>query len=210
MLMLRVDTDLMKWAESVLAQHSRGNLRTEWLQSQSSPSCCLLSSATSTLKNPASSERKVTLTPSYSQRRPAPCLISRFVGEEKLVLWNTSDLWPQNSSVPEDLKKRLVSMANISSYMIQNLTYSDSGLYLECWSEGKVTYQENITIHVCGSIGEIRDAVAGDTWRNIIPVSSAADKLDVQWLKLDYWYEQEIWTRVFGDNTASVMDNDRW
>ncbi|KAI4815926.1 hypothetical protein KUCAC02_006049 [Chaenocephalus aceratus] len=33
------------------------------------------------------------------------CLISRCVGEEKLVLWNTSDLWPQNSSVPEDLKK---------------------------------------------------------------------------------------------------------
>ncbi|KAF3841613.1 hypothetical protein F7725_023564 [Dissostichus mawsoni] len=33
------------------------------------------------------------------------CLISRSVGEEKLVLWNTSDLWPQNSSVPEDLKQ---------------------------------------------------------------------------------------------------------
>ncbi|KAI9526527.1 hypothetical protein NQZ68_038944 [Dissostichus eleginoides] len=47
------------------------------------------------------------------------CLISRFVGEEKLVLWNTSDLWNQNSSVPEDLKQRLVSMANTSSYMIR-------------------------------------------------------------------------------------------
>ncbi|KAF3846934.1 hypothetical protein F7725_004012 [Dissostichus mawsoni] len=67
------------------------------------------------------------------------CLISRFVGEEKLVLWNTSDLWNQNSSVPEeDLKQRLVSMANTSSYMIQNLTHSDSGLYQEeCWTEGQ-------------------------------------------------------------------------
>ncbi|KAF3846913.1 hypothetical protein F7725_003991 [Dissostichus mawsoni] len=83
------------------------------------------------------------------------CLISRFVGEEKLVLWNTSDLWNQNSSVPEDLKQRLVSMANTSSYMIQNLTHSDSGLYQEeCWTEGQVTYEKKITITVCGSIDQ--------------------------------------------------------
>ncbi|XP_036974909.1 uncharacterized protein LOC119030978 [Acanthopagrus latus] len=56
------------------------------------------------------------------------CLISRFVGEEKLVLWNTSALWSQNSTVPEDLKQRLsvVTSNSISSYMIQNLTHSDS------------------------------------------------------------------------------------
>ncbi|KAF3847296.1 hypothetical protein F7725_020324 [Dissostichus mawsoni] len=126
------------------------------------------------------------------------CLISRCVGEEKLFLWNTSDLWPQNSSVPEDLKKRLVSMANISSYMIQNLTYSDSGLYqLECFFH---------VIHVCGSIGEIRDAVVIPEETLYLSCSGAADNLDVQWLKLDYRYEQEIWTRVFGDNTASIKE----
>ncbi|KAF3846912.1 hypothetical protein F7725_003990 [Dissostichus mawsoni] len=81
------------------------------------------------------------------------CLISRFVGEEKLVLWNTSNLWNQNSSVPEDLKQRLVSMANTSSYMIQNLTHSDSGLYQEeCWTEGNVTHEKHFTINVCGYI----------------------------------------------------------
>ncbi|KAF3846914.1 hypothetical protein F7725_003992 [Dissostichus mawsoni] len=119
------------------------------------------------------------------------CLISRFVGEEKLVLWNTSDLWNQNSSVPEeDLKQRLVSMANTSSYMIQNLTHSDSGLYQEeCWTEGQVTQL---------------------LWEKIdLPCRGAADNLDVQWLKQDYRYEEEIWNRVFGDNTASVMDNGR-
>ncbi|KAF3846931.1 hypothetical protein F7725_004009 [Dissostichus mawsoni] len=99
------------------------------------------------------------------------CLISRFVGEEKLVLWNTSNLWNQNSSVPEDLKQRLVSMANTSSYMIQNLTHSDSGLYQEeCWTEGNVTHEKHFTITVCGYI---------------------ADNLDVQWLKQDYRSEQE-------------------
>ncbi|KAF3846933.1 hypothetical protein F7725_004011 [Dissostichus mawsoni] len=137
------------------------------------------------------------------------CLISRFVGEEKLVLWNTSDLWNQNSSVPEDLKQRLVSMANTSSYMIQNLTHSDSGLYQEeCWTEGQVTYEKKITITVCGSIGETRfPRIDGETMD--LPCLGAADNLDVQWLKQDSRYEQEIWTRVFGDNTASVMDNDR-
>ncbi|KAL7373666.1 hypothetical protein ABVT39_012125 [Epinephelus coioides] len=69
----------------------------------------------------------------YTFKLPAntnSCLISRFVGEEKLVLWNTSDFWSNNSTVPEDLKQRLsiVSKANISSYMIHNLTHSDSVL----------------------------------------------------------------------------------
>ncbi|KAI9526517.1 hypothetical protein NQZ68_038934 [Dissostichus eleginoides] len=137
------------------------------------------------------------------------CLISRFVGEEKLVLWNTSDLWNQNSSVPEDLKQRLVSKANTSTYKIQNLIHSDSGLYQEeCWTEGQVTYEKKITITICGSIGETRfPRIDGETMD--LPCLGAADNLDVQWLKRDSRYEQEIWTRVFGDNTASVMDNDR-
>ncbi|KAI3377331.1 hypothetical protein L3Q82_008542, partial [Scortum barcoo] len=48
------------------------------------------------------------------------CLISRFVDEEKLVLWNTSDLWTKNSTVPEDLKQRLsfVNGTHFSSLMI--------------------------------------------------------------------------------------------
>ncbi|KAJ4920805.1 hypothetical protein JOQ06_015351 [Pogonophryne albipinna] len=138
------------------------------------------------------------------------CLISRCVGEEKLVLWNTSDLWPQNSSVPEDLKQRLVSVANTSTYMIQNLTRSDSGLYQEeCWTEGKVTHEKHITMTVCGSIGEISrvDGIPEGTLDLHCP--GAADHLDVQWLKQDHPSEQGTWTRVFGDNTASVMDNDR-
>ncbi|KAI9526516.1 hypothetical protein NQZ68_038933 [Dissostichus eleginoides] len=138
------------------------------------------------------------------------CLISRFVGEEKLVLVNTSDLWNQNSSVPEeDLKQRLVSMANTSTYMIQNLTHSDSGLYQEeCWTEGQVTHEKHFTITVCGYIGEIRyEYITKET--KVLPCPGAADHLDVQWLKWDHRSEQELWTRVFGDNTTSVMDNDR-
>jgi len=138
------------------------------------------------------------------------CLISRSVGEEKLVLWNTSDLWPQNSSVPEDLKQRLVSVANTSSYKINDLTHSDSGLYQEeCWTEGNVTHERNITVTVCGYIDGPWSVSMEDEETKDLPCRGAADHLDVQWLKRDYRYEQEIWTRVFGDDTASVMDNDR-
>ncbi|KAJ4923040.1 hypothetical protein JOQ06_015390 [Pogonophryne albipinna] len=138
-------------------------------------------------------------------------LISSIHSEELiLVLWNTSDLWPKNSSVTEDLKQRLVSVANTSTYMIQNLTRSDSGLYQEeCWTEGKVTHERNITMTVCGSIGEISrvDGIPEGTLDLHCP--GAADHLDGQWLKQDHPSEQGTWTRVFGDNTASVMDNDR-
>ncbi|KAI9514900.1 hypothetical protein NQZ68_029745 [Dissostichus eleginoides] len=138
------------------------------------------------------------------------CLISRSVGEGKLVLWNTSDLWPQNSSVPEDLKQRLVSMADTSSYKIQNLTHSDSGLYQEeCWTEGKVTHEKHFTVTVCGSIYGPWLEFIEDKETKDLPCPGAADHLDVQWLRRDYRYVQKIWTRVFGDNTASVMDNDR-
>ncbi|KAI9540627.1 hypothetical protein NQZ68_039000 [Dissostichus eleginoides] len=149
------------------------------------------------------------------------CLISRSVGEEKLVLVNTSDLWPQNSSVPEDLKQRLVSMADSSSYKIQNLTHSDSGLYQEeCWTEGKVTHEKHFTLTVCGlpdwllslfsfKLHLTMSEYMKDKEIKDLPCPGAADHLDVQWLKRDYRHEQEIWTRVFGDNTASVMDNDR-
>ncbi|KAI9514922.1 hypothetical protein NQZ68_029769 [Dissostichus eleginoides] len=138
------------------------------------------------------------------------CLISRSVGEEKLVLWNTSDLWPQNSSVPEDLKQRLVSMADTSSYKINDLTHSDSGLYQEeCWTEGQVTHEKHFTVTVCGSIHGPWLEFIEDKETKDLPCPGAADHLDVQWLRRDYRHEQKIWTRVFGDNTASVMDNDR-
>ncbi|XP_031149005.1 uncharacterized protein LOC116045491 [Sander lucioperca] len=137
------------------------------------------------------------------------CLISRSVGEEKLVLWNTSDLWSINSSVPEDLKQRLVSSVETSSYTILNLTHSDSGPYREeCWTEGNVTHDNNITITVCSLIISFGFTVIfGETVD--LSCEGAADNLDVQWLKRDSRYEQETWSRVFGDNMTSVMDNVR-
>ncbi|KAI4794146.1 hypothetical protein KUCAC02_032255 [Chaenocephalus aceratus] len=137
------------------------------------------------------------------------CLVSRCAGEEKLVLWNTSDLWDQNSSVPADLRQRLVSVANTSTYTIQNLTRSDSGPYREeCWTEGNVTHERHFTMTVCGSIGETRfTRMDGETMD--LPCPGAADHLEVQWLKRDSRYEQETWTRVSVDDTASVMDADR-
>uniref|UniRef100_A0A8C9YHN9 Ig-like domain-containing protein n=1 Tax=Sander lucioperca TaxID=283035 RepID=A0A8C9YHN9_SANLU len=50
-------------------------------------------------------------------------------------------------------------------------------------------------------------AILGETVD--VPCEGAADNLDVQWIKLDSRYEQETWSRVFGDNTTSVMDNVR-
>ncbi|XP_035859387.1 uncharacterized protein LOC118495482 [Sander lucioperca] len=138
------------------------------------------------------------------------CLISRSVGEEKLVLWNTSDLWSNSSSVPEHLKQRLDSDVDTSSYTILNLTHSDSGPYREeCWTEGNVTHDNNITITVCTTLthGIAISARLGEPVD--LPCEGAADNLDVQWLKQDSRYEQETWSRVFGDNTTSVMDNDR-
>ncbi|XP_035853731.1 immunoglobulin superfamily member 10-like [Sander lucioperca] len=137
------------------------------------------------------------------------CLISRSVGEEKLVLWNTSDLWSNSSSVPEHLKQRLVSSVKTSSYTILDLTHSDSGPYREeCWTEGNVTHDNNFTITVCTSIGgtAIDERLGGTV---DLPCEGAADNLDVQWLKQDSRYEQETWSRVFGDKTTSVMDNVR-
>ncbi|KAI4811645.1 hypothetical protein KUCAC02_014524, partial [Chaenocephalus aceratus] len=104
---------------SVFAQHSRGNLR-----AVSELSVLLFA----LISNIHAEELIVIQNESYSLTFELPeeagsCLISRCVGEEKLVLWNTSDLWPQNSSVPVDLKQRLFSMANMSSYMIHDLTH---------------------------------------------------------------------------------------
>ncbi|XP_042372597.1 uncharacterized protein LOC121966585, partial [Plectropomus leopardus] len=36
----------------------------------------------------------------------------------------------------------------------------------------------------------------------------ATDHQDVLWLKRDFRHKQEIWSRVFGDNETSVMDED--
>ncbi|XP_035855789.1 uncharacterized protein LOC116065602 [Sander lucioperca] len=137
------------------------------------------------------------------------CLISRSVGEEKLVLWNTSDLWSNSSSVPEDLKQRLDSTVKTSSYTILNLTHSDSGPYKEeCWTEGNVTYENNFTITVCTTT-DWSDITArlGETVD--LPCEGPADNLDIQWLKQDSIYEQQTWSRGLGDNMTSVMDNVR-
>ncbi|XP_051255075.1 uncharacterized protein LOC127362868 [Dicentrarchus labrax] len=136
------------------------------------------------------------------------CLISRFVGEEKLLLWNTSALWSENSTVPEDLKRRLSvgSVNNISSYTIQNLTHSDSSQYQEeCWTEGKVTSEKNTSITVCKTKDELKviDVSFGGTVD--LPCEGAADNLDIQWLKYDHGYK--TWTKVFEDDTTSLMDN---
>ncbi|KAI3376882.1 hypothetical protein L3Q82_000138 [Scortum barcoo] len=114
------------------------------------------------------------------------CLISRFVDEEKLVLWNTSDLWTKNSTVPEDLKQRLLffNWTHFSSLMIHNLTHSDSGQYQEeCWTEGKVTYENNIRITVCSTIGETKSIAVSLGGEVDIPCEGAADNLDIMWLK---------------------------
>ncbi|XP_035862247.1 uncharacterized protein LOC118496102 [Sander lucioperca] len=139
------------------------------------------------------------------------CLISRSVGEEKLVLWNTSDLWSNSSSVPKHLKKRLVSRVKTSSYTIRRLNHSDSGRYQEeCWTEGNVTHENNITITVCTSIGWSARGITARLGETVdVPCWGAADNLDIQWLKQDLKYEQETWSRVFGDNMTSVMDNVR-
>ncbi|KAL7399959.1 hypothetical protein ABVT39_004351 [Epinephelus coioides] len=150
---------------------------------------------------------------SYTFQLPkeaSSCLISRSVGEEKLVLWNTSDLWSHNSTVPEDWKQRLsvVSRKNISSYIIHNLTHSDSGLYQEeCWTDGKVTYERNSSVIICSSVNERMDVtpeIGEEVW---LPCYGAADSLDFLWLKRDLRHEHDPWTRVFGDNTTSVMDD---
>ncbi|XP_051253591.1 vascular endothelial growth factor receptor 2-like isoform X2 [Dicentrarchus labrax] len=138
------------------------------------------------------------------------CLISRFVGEEKLLLWNTSALWSENSTVPEDLKQRLSvgSVNNISSYMIQNLTHSDSSQNQEeCWTEGKVTSEKDISLTVCKTEDEDKVIPVRLGGTVDLPCEGAADNLDIQWLMIDSRYQEEIWTKVFEDSTPSVMDN---
>ncbi|XP_078100787.1 uncharacterized protein LOC144513558 [Sander vitreus] len=137
------------------------------------------------------------------------CLISRSVGEEKLVLWNTADLWSNTSSVPEHLKQRLHSNVD-TSYTILHLTHSDSGRYREeCWTEGNVTHDNSITITVCTTSigGTVISPRLGETVD--VPCWGAADKRDIQWLKQDSRYDYGTWSRVFGDNPTSVMDNVR-
>ncbi|XP_032362868.1 junctional adhesion molecule C [Etheostoma spectabile] len=147
---------------------------------------------------------------SYTFKPPkttTSCLISRSVGGENLVLWNTSDLWSDQSSVPGPLKQRLLSDVKTSSYSILNLTWSDSGSYREeCWTQGKVTHDNNIIIRVCPIMHKIViGARPGETVD--LPCEGAAGNQDVQWLKQDSSYE--TWSRVFGDSSTSVMDNVR-
>ncbi|KAI3376880.1 hypothetical protein L3Q82_000136 [Scortum barcoo] len=175
----------MRRAEATFARHSQGDLRAEWLQS-SSPSCCSLSSTTSKQKNMRLKRKADSLTFNLTEEADF-CLISRFVDEEKLVLWNTSDLWTKNSTVPEDLKQRLLffNWTHFSFYIIHSLTHSDSGQYQEeCWTEGKVTYENNIRITVCSTIYEskvIHVTLGGEV---DIPCEGAADNLDIMWIKI--------------------------
>ena len=140
------------------------------------------------------------------------CLISTFVNEGKRVLLNTSDLWSQNSTAPEHLKEGLpvVSKVNNSSYKIHNLTHSHSGLYQEqCWTEGEVTHEKNISIVVCGTIGEKTDIQVNLGERFELPCKGAANSLTVQWLQRVFGYKNDIWRKVFSGGTTSLMDNEK-
>ena len=118
------------------------------------------------------------------------CLISRFVGEEKLVLWNTSDLWSQNSTLPEDLKQRLsvVRGEKTSSYVINNLTHSDISVII-------CSTVKNEWVYISVRLGETVD----------LPCWGASDNLDIKWLKPEVRYKKTTWTSVFRDNVTSVM-----
>ncbi|GLD63473.1 uncharacterized protein AKAME5_002921400 [Lates japonicus] len=149
---------------------------------------------------------------SYTFRTPRKvdlCLISRFVSEEKLVLWNTSDLRPENSTVPEELKRRLSvhSRANVSFYTINNLNHSDSGLYQEqCWTEGKLTHETNMNITICRVVDVAKSATAESLGITVnLPCGRPADSLTVQWFK----HQTNTWTRIFGDRTTSEMDDEK-
>lgn len=140
------------------------------------------------------------------------CMISRFVGEQKLVLWNTSGLWSQNNTVPEDLKEQcsFIDRVNISSNIIHNLTHSDSGLYqVECWTKGNMIHKKNESLTVCSRIHEMR-SVQGTFGRTVdLECQGAADNLTVQWLRHQGGNTQEEkWTRVSSDNKKSLMDNE--
>ncbi|XP_032357048.1 uncharacterized protein LOC116670579 [Etheostoma spectabile] len=139
------------------------------------------------------------------------CLISRFVGGENLVLWNTSDLWSNQSSVPRPLKRRRVSRVKTSSYTIRRLTQSDSGPYREeCWTEGTVTHGTNITIMVCSSSSVGRRDIRARLGETVdLPCDRAAGNQYVQWLKKDSRYNQGTWSRVFGDKTTSEIEDVR-
>ncbi|KAI3376886.1 hypothetical protein L3Q82_000128 [Scortum barcoo] len=138
------------------------------------------------------------------------CLISRFDDEEKLVLWNTSDLWTKNSTVPEDLKQRLsfVNGTHFSSLMIHNLTHSDSGQYQEeCWTEGKVTYEKNIRITVCSTINKPKDISVTLGGEVDIPCEGAADNLDIMWIKSEYRYIKDAFKGILKESSTSEIDN---
>ncbi|KAJ4938988.1 hypothetical protein JOQ06_028451 [Pogonophryne albipinna] len=133
-------------------------------------------------------------------------LISNIHAEELIVIQKEND--SLTFELLPDLQ--ICCTANTSTYMIQNLTRSDSGLYQEeCWTEGQVTHEKHITITVCISTHRIRYEYQNVGNTIDLPCRGAADHLDVQWLKRDKRSEQGTWTRVFGDDTASVMDNDR-
>lgn len=128
------------------------------------------------------------------------CSISRFVGEQKLVLWNTSEHCPNDRKVPEDMKEHclLFDRANISSHMIHNLSHSNSGLYqVECWTEENIRHEENISIVVCSRTHKMRSVQGSFESTVVLKCEGAADNRTVKWLRGGHRNEQgEKWTSI--------------
>ncbi|KAI3376869.1 hypothetical protein L3Q82_000124 [Scortum barcoo] len=119
-------------------------------------------------------------------------------------------LWTKNSTVPEDLKQRLsfVNGTHFSSLMIHNLTHSDSGQYQEeCWTEGKVTYENNIRITVCSKINRPKNISVTLGGEVDILCEGVADNLDIMLLKSEYTYKKDAVKGKFWDSTILVRDN---
>ncbi|XP_069029287.1 uncharacterized protein [Embiotoca jacksoni] len=138
------------------------------------------------------------------------CLISKLAGEDKFVLWNTSDPSTENSTVPEDLKQRLhvETWQNVSSYTITDLTPSDSGRYQEeCWTDGNVTHEANIRIIVCDQQHQTKSVDVSSGGTSEIPCDGAAENLTVQWIYFDV--KKDKWTKVFEDGGTLVVNHEK-
>ncbi|XP_046881404.1 uncharacterized protein LOC124471098 [Hypomesus transpacificus] len=74
------------------------------------------------------------------------------MADGELLLWNTSDSSPVNSTLHGELTDRLrVSIISKDLYLeIIKVSQSDTGRYrIECRTGSKVTYQKNFTLTVC-------------------------------------------------------------
>lgn len=133
------------------------------------------------------------------------CVISRSIGAENLVLWNTSDPSAERPGLPEDLKKRLEDRLSLI-YVIHNLTHSDGGLYREeCWTDGVVTHQKNITVTVCDVISDHSFLLNVGTGETVsLPCEGAGTNLTIQWFRSEDLILNSPWTRLFVDDNGSL------